>query len=663
MCRPSFSSCGAFGYTDFRIDLSCAAKIELGDPTPLICREGLVQDGLLCYPPCRAGYVGVGPVCWQQCDSDQSWCVAGCARDTGDCIFALTEQLISPVVAAANIATLGANAVPSAAAGTAIEVANQLYQFATVAGEVMGWLASTLEVTNPEEAPRRAKVVSINTGNIVLDGAVSATLYGAGAIMGRQFAQDFVSQTSPEIAQALAANLDPRDVLLVQMAWADVQFWELAVTEGWNLADVALSSFGVLDPTGIVDLLAAYLKPICMEIFPFPVCTKASCLSQITSKKKEPYETLCQDIHVFATAQDNCEAEVDPMSLDGGSSDPDHDTMFWSIEPAGPFPVQDEAHTVTLTVTDAEEEEVETCTATVIVMDETPASIACPVGMSQENDPGMCGASVDYDMPLVADSCQNSSQTTQIEGLSSGSMFDVGSTTNTFEVTDSLGNVNSCNFHIGVFDTESPHITCDGLGATVSTDSDSCSATYVYQPPVGIDNCQATTVLTESPSLDPHSFPLGPSTVEYTATDLEGNSASCSFVVEVVDDTPPVAECIPLGQSGLFTIGGSDNCADTVNGGLLKAFVIDSVSGTRFPTPESPLDYYELGTTFSYSTEEGLVQEEAGNAKIQWNLQGVGSAEIIIEDAAGNLSQWARCVFESPGNGLSYEQNEFELTP
>jgi len=33
------------------------------------CAEGLEQDGLLCYPPCRDGYAGVGPVCWQRCSS------------------------------------------------------------------------------------------------------------------------------------------------------------------------------------------------------------------------------------------------------------------------------------------------------------------------------------------------------------------------------------------------------------------------------------------------------------------------------------------------------------------------------------------------------------------------------------------------------------------
>jgi len=31
------------------------------------CADGWDQSGLLCYPGCRSGYRGVGPVCWQSC--------------------------------------------------------------------------------------------------------------------------------------------------------------------------------------------------------------------------------------------------------------------------------------------------------------------------------------------------------------------------------------------------------------------------------------------------------------------------------------------------------------------------------------------------------------------------------------------------------------------
>ena len=29
------------------------------------CRDGLEESGLLCYPPCKEGYKGEGPVCWE----------------------------------------------------------------------------------------------------------------------------------------------------------------------------------------------------------------------------------------------------------------------------------------------------------------------------------------------------------------------------------------------------------------------------------------------------------------------------------------------------------------------------------------------------------------------------------------------------------------------
>ena len=39
-----------------------------GVGTPISeCRGDQVKSGLLCYPKCRSGYSGVGPVCWQSC--------------------------------------------------------------------------------------------------------------------------------------------------------------------------------------------------------------------------------------------------------------------------------------------------------------------------------------------------------------------------------------------------------------------------------------------------------------------------------------------------------------------------------------------------------------------------------------------------------------------
>ena len=101
ICRPPVPSCGNEGYNSPGLDLSCPVKIELGDPTPILCSQGLEQSGLLCYPPCQSGFDGEGPLCWQQCDADQADCGAGkfTSGDRGqEMRAAMYEQLTYPTV-------------------------------------------------------------------------------------------------------------------------------------------------------------------------------------------------------------------------------------------------------------------------------------------------------------------------------------------------------------------------------------------------------------------------------------------------------------------------------------------------------------------------------------------------------------------------------------
>lgn len=46
------------------------------------CGPGFEKDpnGLLCYPTCKPGYTGVGPVCWQTCPSSFSDNAADCGK-------------------------------------------------------------------------------------------------------------------------------------------------------------------------------------------------------------------------------------------------------------------------------------------------------------------------------------------------------------------------------------------------------------------------------------------------------------------------------------------------------------------------------------------------------------------------------------------------------
>ena len=42
------------------------------------------MSGALCYPPCKAGYNGNGPVCWQQCPAGKVECGGALCVDSAD---------------------------------------------------------------------------------------------------------------------------------------------------------------------------------------------------------------------------------------------------------------------------------------------------------------------------------------------------------------------------------------------------------------------------------------------------------------------------------------------------------------------------------------------------------------------------------------------------
>src|SRR4030095_12609452 len=90
--------------------------------------------------------------------------------------------------------------------------------------------------------------------------------------------------------------------------------------------------------------------------------------------------------------------------------------------------------TNTFKVTDASGNTAE-CSFTVTINDTENPAITCPSAIVQSNDPGVCGAVVNYTAPVGADNCAGST-TIQTAGLASGATFPVGVTTNTFKVTD-----------------------------------------------------------------------------------------------------------------------------------------------------------------------------------------------------------------------------------
>src|SRR5690606_21385246 len=72
-----------------------------------------------------------------------------------------------------------------------------------------------------------------------------------------------------------------------------------------------------------------------------------------------------------------------------------------------------------------------------------PVFINCPANdVIQDAEPGICGAYVNFSLPLAFDACEGQLQVRQIDstGLNTGSVFPVGMTILIFEASDDSGN-------------------------------------------------------------------------------------------------------------------------------------------------------------------------------------------------------------------------------
>ena len=177
-----------------------------------------------------------------------------------------------------------------------------------------------------------------------------------------------------------------------------------------------------------------------------------------------------------------------------------------------------------------------TCTQVITVNDTTPPSITCPANITVQCDadvPASNTASV-----TASDNC--GTPTKSFVGDSpSGTCPKV--ITRTYRATDGCNNSTTCTQTITVNDTTPPSITCPA-SVTVQCDADVPAADT--SSVTASDNCAGTPTKSfegDSPSgTCPKVI-----TRTYKATDVCGNSATCTQTITVSDTTPPSLSCPP----------------------------------------------------------------------------------------------------------------------
>jgi len=167
---------------------------------------------------------------------------------------------------------------------------------------------------------------------------------------------------------------------------------------------------------------------------------------------------------------------------------------------------------------------------TLMVYLQTPPStlptIACPSNITVNNDPNLCSAVVNFTVTATG-----SPAPTVVCTPPSGTAFPVGITTVNCTATNGAGSA-SCSFTVTVKDNEKPTITCPA-DITVLTPGPGQPTAVTFAAPTVADNCPGASAVQSAGLASGSTFPIGRTTVTYTATDASSNSSSCSFVVTV----------------------------------------------------------------------------------------------------------------------------------
>ncbi|QQX77300.1 MULTISPECIES: HYR domain-containing protein [Aequorivita] len=289
----------------------------------------------------------------------------------------------------------------------------------------------------------------------------------------------------------------------------------------------------------------------------------STCTAVVTVEDNVAPTAVCQNITIQLDANGN--ASITPADVDGGSADAcgiastNIDVSTFDCSNVG-------ANNLILTVTD-NNGNVSTCTAVVTVEDNVAPTAVCQnitVQLDANGNATITPADVDGGS---TDACGIASTTIDV------STFDcsnVGANNVILTVTDNNGNVSTCTAVVTVEDTVAPIIVCPA-DLYSETHLGDCFAVVYFPQPLTLDNCGIDTVVQTAGLPSGSQFPVGISTIEFTATDVNGNVSTCSFAITVTDNESPMAVCqnitIQLDANGNATItpadvdgGSSDNC-------------------------------------------------------------------------------------------------------
>ncbi len=237
------------------------------------------------------------------------------------------------------------------------------------------------------------------------------------------------------------------------------------------------------------------------------------------------------------------------------------------------------ATTVTCTATDASGNSAQ-ATFVVLVLDRTAPVLAQPADVTAEQA-SPAGAVVTFATPMATDVADPTP--TVVCAPASGTLFPPGATTVTCTATDHSGNSAQLTFVVRVVDRTAPSLAQQA--DLIAEQAAPAGTVVTFATPVATDAADAAPTVVCAPASGTL-FAPGATTVTCTATDHSGNSSSVTFVVRVLDTTPPA-----LVTPGDLTVDATDATGAVVTFSVTATDAADPApivssspaSGARFP--------------------------------------------------------------------------------
>ncbi|XP_056610750.1 sushi, von Willebrand factor type A, EGF and pentraxin domain-containing protein 1 isoform X1 [Triplophysa dalaica] len=163
-----------------------------------------------------------------------------------------------------------------------------------------------------------------------------------------------------------------------------------------------------------------------------------------------------------------------------------------------------------------------------------PPWIQCPGDVITETDKHQRSANISLSAPVLGDNSGDEVMVQSTPVLNPMQPFPIGTEFITYTATDRTRNKANCSFTVTVVDTEPPLI--DRCRSPPTVKASGTKTAVVWEEPQFSDNSGAHLHVSSTHSSG-FAFPVGETSVYYTATDPSGNNRTCELIITVQGST------------------------------------------------------------------------------------------------------------------------------